>query len=321
MRKRGFTLVELLVVIAIIALLMGILMPALARVRQIAYRMICGTNLSNIGKAILIYAQDNGDRYPVAGGRGNAKWGKEINSWTGETVTDAFGAATETKDVTISSCFYYLVKYADITTKSFVCSGDTGASEFMLFDFTGLPTRLDDPVKAWDFGPYDETDASSVTSFPSMHCSYSYHYPFSSQYTLSTTSNPELAIAADRSPFIGMHNNTDPEASDIVFKAEVNGGSIEEQKRGNSTSHQRDGQNVLFNDMHADFASYSNCGLDDDNIYTYWEVPSNPTDIQREEGKLPHNGSGEVPAASNTYKPASKKDSFLVNEGTAQGTL
>jgi prepilin-type N-terminal cleavage/methylation domain-containing protein len=53
MKKKGFTLVELLVVIAIIALLMGILMPALARVRQIAFRMVCGTNLSGIGKAML----------------------------------------------------------------------------------------------------------------------------------------------------------------------------------------------------------------------------------------------------------------------------
>jgi len=56
MERKGFTLVELLVVIAIIALLMGILMPALARVRQVAFRMVCGTNLSGIGKAMLIYA-------------------------------------------------------------------------------------------------------------------------------------------------------------------------------------------------------------------------------------------------------------------------
>ena len=67
MKKKGFTLVELLVVIAIIALLMGILMPALARVRMIAYRMVCGSNLSGIGKALLLYAGDNQEAYPMPG--------------------------------------------------------------------------------------------------------------------------------------------------------------------------------------------------------------------------------------------------------------
>ena len=79
-KKKGFTLVELLVVIAIIALLMGILMPALARVRQIAFRMVCGTNLSGIGKAMLIYSNDYDDELPRAGGR-NSVWGGRIPQW------------------------------------------------------------------------------------------------------------------------------------------------------------------------------------------------------------------------------------------------
>ena len=74
MKRRGFTLVELLVVIAIMALLSGILMPALARARQLAYRVVCGANLYGLGRAALVYAQDYGDNLPRAGGR-STMWG------------------------------------------------------------------------------------------------------------------------------------------------------------------------------------------------------------------------------------------------------
>jgi len=89
MKRKGFTLVELLVVIAIIALLMGILMPALARVRQLAFRMVCGTNLSGIGKAMLIYANDYEDELPRAGGR-TSTWGA-TKDWTAADRRLAFG--------------------------------------------------------------------------------------------------------------------------------------------------------------------------------------------------------------------------------------
>src|SRR5512136_511864 len=93
MKRKGFTLVELLVVIAIIALLMGILMPALARVRQLAFRMTCGTNLSGIGKAMLIYANDYQDELPRSGGR-NSTWGNVAN-WMAANRTAAFGLAAD----------------------------------------------------------------------------------------------------------------------------------------------------------------------------------------------------------------------------------
>jgi len=47
-----------------IALMMGILMPALSRVRLQARRLVCGTNMSGLGKAMLIYASDHDEKYP-----------------------------------------------------------------------------------------------------------------------------------------------------------------------------------------------------------------------------------------------------------------
>jgi prepilin-type processing-associated H-X9-DG protein len=53
------------VVLPVMALLMAILMPALAQVRRLAERIECGTNLSAIGKAMVVYANDNNGMYPT----------------------------------------------------------------------------------------------------------------------------------------------------------------------------------------------------------------------------------------------------------------
>jgi prepilin-type N-terminal cleavage/methylation domain-containing protein/prepilin-type processing-associated H-X9-DG protein len=296
MKKKGFTLVELLVVIAIIALLMGILMPALARVRQIAYRLYCGTNLSGLGKAMLIYCQDYDDEFPHAG-LNTATWACGISNWSAATSALAYGN-TPPGSASISSCFYLLVKYSEVTPKSFVCKGDSGVADFKAVDMAPAGMEL---VDLWNFS------ANGI-----QFCSYSYHTPFVDTsavgFPLTTQSGPGMAVAADPNPWLKSAEALARTTAEwTAFLPTSDRDSI---KLGNAKTHQDDGQNVLFVDGHASFEKESFCGVDEDNIYTRW-TSNDPTTAERRKGL------STILAANTTdasFIPKSKNDSLLLTD-------
>jgi prepilin-type processing-associated H-X9-DG protein len=237
---------------------------------------------------MIIYANDYEDELPRAGGR-NSIWNSRLGGgplgWMADNRFAAYGLSADGSRgmATITSSFYLLVKYAEVSPKTFICPGDSGTTEFKLSEYGAGDREI---IDLWDFGPE-----------PPRHCSYSYHMPYG-LYALTTSSEPGMAVAADRNPWMA---SPDAEGKKRTLFYSFNPeGSKDWVKIGNAITHQEEGQNVLFLDGHVSFEENPLCGINDDNIYTWDDLSGDPR-------------RGGYPIA-NASEPAHRTDSFLVND-------
>ena len=289
MKRKGFTLIELLVVIGIIALLVSILMPALSRAKELAKRTVCSTNLRGMGTATAIYMNDNkgSAMRPWRVNNANFSFGMGFGkNFPGNYWSDPTWKEFEDGQVA-SSCLYLLVRYADMTPKSFVCpsSGDLDMN---------LQDAITDAQEKSNNGDLVE-DWTDLNDFESPEVlSYAYNDPWNR--LLDDSSSASLVIAADKSPLFTGDNGTTTAAprgedqqngsnfslqypcpddyaqdgSDFASWdwSTPNGESTDQYSAGNSPNHQFEMQNALFTDSHVKSSQHPCVGLAEDNIYT-----------------------------------------------------
>jgi hypothetical protein len=290
---------EVAVIAACVVLGAMVVFAADDLLREAENRVVCGSNLKGLGTAQRVYANDYEDRYAQAGGRGQNRWAKTTPGWY-----DAARNWSGDDDVTVGASLYLLVREADVHPRSFVCP----SSEQKVFDGSN-PAWLD-YVALWDFGSTDFQDTG-----PRNCVSYSYHLPYC-RFPATDSLSGAFAVMADKSPWYesrirkGRPSDVDwkKRVGYIVWNDALRGDRDWQLRVGNSMTHLREGQNMLFGDGHTSYEIRADVGMQRDNAFTPQGGAAPETPDYYRTGQMPQ------PYGIGYGEPASRYDSFLVND-------
>lgn len=250
-RKVGFTLVELLVVVAIIALLLGILLPAINRAREIANRAVSGANIRGVLQSMQIYSQSADDLFPIAGTVTSAS--NAIGFRYTTTATQSPGNADATIANNVTASLWILVRDGSATTKSFI-NPSSGNKKDDLTRGTGASAAVAPLLQTWDF------NASSNLSYSPINM---YHADNDDKWSANTPG--DWVLLGDDNDAAGAA--TAPTWYSRVEADALSTGKADAIKAMNSSNHDREGQNFGFGDGHVSFATDAFQGPGDDNVF------------------------------------------------------
>ena len=235
--QQGFTLVELLVVIGIIALLISILLPALNAAKERANRVKCASNLRQVGQGLMLYANDNKGAYP----RVRYKLNGALKAFTNPAAVDPHANNGPTEN-DVTAALFLLIRNADLNPEVFTCPSSNQEKDSL----------NNEPA----------TSRSNFTDPENLSYSYANPYPNATAigfgYKLHSGVVADLAIAADRN---------EPDADNYTQNRFANDPQTK-LRYTNSANHEREGQNVMFNDGHVEWFTTSWCGANKDQIYS-----------------------------------------------------